>query len=131
MSTHTPVCDLSVTLIHLKGQQRLQTSLPVLSRGQLLPHVVQHIHLLLVWSKHLEASAVTAQVVHGAEDRVVSYDLSLLGAVFLVRNKMYKTILTTLPHGHQSHPTSHILRTPGSHCDSQITVMPPTIFSGP
>lgn len=72
--------DLSVTHIHLKVQQCLQTSLPVLSRGQLLPHVVHHIHLLLVWSKHLEASTVTAQVVHGAEDRVVSYDLSLLAA---------------------------------------------------
>lgn len=28
-------------------------------------------------------------------------------------------ILTILPHGHQSHPTSHILRKPGIHCDSQ------------
>lgn len=42
--------------------------LPVLSRGRLLSHVVNHVHLLLIWSKHLEAGAVTAQVVHGAED---------------------------------------------------------------
>lgn len=34
-------------------------------------------------------------------------------------------ILTTLPHGRQSHPTSHILRIPGSHCDSQIMIIPP------
>lgn len=44
-------------------------------------------------------------------------------------------ILTTLPHGHQSHPTSHILRTPGSHCDSQKFSNPPIvrliIFYGP
>lgn len=77
-----------MTLIHLKVKQCLQTSLPVLSRGRLLPHVVHHIHLLLVWSKHLEASTVTAQVVHGAEDRVVSYYLFLLGAKFL---QWYKT----------------------------------------
>lgn len=46
---------------HLRGP-------PVLSRGRLLSHVVNHVHLLLIWSKHLEAGAVTAQVVHGAED---------------------------------------------------------------
>lgn len=72
-----------MTLIRLKVQQCLQTSLPVLSRDRLLPHVVHHIRLLLVWSKHLEASAITAQVVHGAEDRVVSYYLCLRGDMFV------------------------------------------------
>lgn len=44
------------------------TSLPVFSRGRLLPHVVHHMHLLLIWREHLEACTVTAEVVHGAED---------------------------------------------------------------
>ncbi len=67
-----------MTLIHEKVQQCLQTSLPVLARGRLLPHVVHHMHLLLIRSKHLEASAVTAQVVHGAEDRVANYYLCVV-----------------------------------------------------
>lgn len=53
-------------------------SLPVLARCRLLFHVVHHVHLLLIWSKHLEASAVTAQVVHGANDREVNYHLSVV-----------------------------------------------------
>lgn len=57
---------MSLSLIYLKVHQCFQTSLPVLARAGLLPHVVHHLHLLLIWSKHLEASAVTAQVVHGA-----------------------------------------------------------------
>lgn len=55
-----------------------QTSLPVLATGRLLFHVVHHMHLLLIWSKHLEASTVTAQVVHGAEDKVVNYYLCMV-----------------------------------------------------
>lgn len=68
--------DLPMTLIHL--QVYLLTSLPVLPRAGLLPHVVHHMHLLLIWSKHLEASTVTAQVVHGAEDRVAHYHLCMM-----------------------------------------------------
>lgn len=59
--------------IHFKLEQRFQTSLPVLPRARLLLHVVHHVHLLLIWSKDLEASAVAAQVVHGAEDREVKW----------------------------------------------------------
>lgn len=43
--------------------------LPILARGRLLFYVVHHLHLLLIGSKHLEASSVSAQVVHGAEEQ--------------------------------------------------------------
>lgn len=97
-------------------------SVPVLSRGRLLSHVVHHIHLLLIWSKHLEASAVTAQMVHGAEDRVVNDHLWIVHCAHYFSHLAFLcwVILTKLPRGHQSHPTSHILRIPRIHCDSQI-----------
>lgn len=73
--------------------------------------MVSHIHLLLVWSKHLEASAVTAQVVHGAEDRVVSYYLCLHGDMFVqwcqkIKKSCdthYTPSWTSVP-SHQPHP---------------------------
>lgn len=46
---------------------------PVLPGGRLLLRVVHHRGLLLVRGKHLEFGPVTAQVVHCAEDRGVSY----------------------------------------------------------
>lgn len=67
-----------MTLIHLRVYQCSRTSLPVLSSGRLLSHVVHHMHLLLIRSKHLEASTVTAQVVHGAKDRVGNYYLCVV-----------------------------------------------------
>lgn len=130
--------DLSMTLIHLKVKQCLQTSLPVLSRGRLLPHVVHHIHLLLVWSKHLEASTVTAQVVHGAEDRVVSYYLFLLGAKFLQWYKKffmkscdthYTPSWTSVP-SHQPHPENTWVTLWFTNYDNAPTVCLIT-FAGP
>lgn len=47
-------------------------SLPVVTGSRLLFHVVNHMRLLMIGSKHLEASTVPAQVVHGAGDRVVN-----------------------------------------------------------
>lgn len=92
-------------------QQCLQTGLPVVCSGRLLPHVVHHIHLLLVRSKHLEARTVTAQVVHGAEDRVGRYCLIqgnafiqwLLFIFFKSCYTHYTPSWTSVP-SHQPHP---------------------------
>lgn len=58
--------------------QKVQWNLqrPVLPAGRLPLGVVHHHGLLLVGGKHLEVGPVAAQVVHGAEDRGVSYCMS-------------------------------------------------------
>lgn len=92
----------------MKAQQSLQSSLPVLPGGRLLLHVVHHSHLLLVWCKHLEASAVTAQVVHGAGDRDATYCIWTLRGLCNNRNitntdTHYTPSWTSVP-SHQPHP---------------------------
>lgn len=92
----------------MKAQQSLQSSLPVLPGSRLLLHVVHHSHLLLVWCKHLEASTVTAQVVHGAEDRYATYCIWTLRGSCNNRNitntdTHYTPSWTSVP-SHQPHP---------------------------
>lgn len=88
-------------------QESLQSSLPVLPSGRLLLHVVHDSHLLLVWCKHLEASTVMAQVVHGAEDRDATYCICMLRGLCKNRNTNtdthYTPSWTSVP-SHQPHP---------------------------
>lgn len=49
----------------------------------------------------------------------------LLHALYVWQSAGKTSILTTLPRGRQSHPTSHILRTPGPQRDSRVTITSP------
>lgn len=93
--------------MRLKVHRCLQASLPVLPCGRLLSHVVHHMHLLLIWSEHLEASTVAAQVVHGAEDRGGSYYLCMVmknTCAELSRGDTHYTPSWTSVPSHHPHP---------------------------